>query len=116
MFNVKIAKLKEVNGFLAAALVDSSTGMVLDSVVAQDFPIDIAAAFNTQVVQAKLKAMDAIGLGDDVIEDILISLGSQYHLIRPLAANREMFMYLALDRKQVNLGMAKVQLRALEEA
>ena len=114
MINIKVQKLREVNGFLAAALMDFSTGMVLDSFVVNNFPIDAAAAFNTQVVQAKLKAMDAIDLGHDYIEDILISLGTQYHLIRPLSSNREIFLYLALNRKQANLGMAKLQLKAIE--
>jgi len=65
--------LKKLDGFIAAALVDSSSGMMLESIVVGNFPIEVAAAANTQVVQAKLKAMDAIDLGDDHIEDILCS-------------------------------------------
>lgn len=110
----KISALKDIGGFLAGALVDSSTGMVLESMDDGKFPVEIAAAFNTQVVQAKLKAMEAVGLGDDTLEDILISLGTQYHLIRPLESNREIFIYVALDRKGANLGMAKAILRNVE--
>jgi predicted regulator of Ras-like GTPase activity (Roadblock/LC7/MglB family) len=110
----KIDSLRSIDGFLAGALVDSSSGMVLESIDDGKFPVETAAAFNTQVVQAKLKAMDAIGLGDDKIEDILISLGTQYHLIRPLASNREIFIYIALNRKEANLGMARAMLKNLE--
>ncbi len=112
----KIGILKSVDGFLAAALVDSASGLVIESISNGLFPIEIAAAFNTQVVQAKLNAMDAIGLGNDTIEDILISLGTQYHLIRPLKSNRVVFIYIALDRKKANLGMARAVLKNVEEA
>ncbi|GAB6140168.1 hypothetical protein JCM14076_08970 [Methylosoma difficile] len=106
--------LKKLDGFLAAALVDSSSGMMIESIVVGAFPIEIAAAANTEVVQAKLKAMDAIDLGDDTIEDILISLGTQYHLIRPLASNREIFLYIALERGRANLALARMELKKLE--
>lgn len=112
----KIDSLKNLSGFLAAALVDSGNGMVLESMGEAVFPVETAAAYNTQVVQAKLKAMDAIGLGNDKIEDILISLGTQYHLIRPLESNREIFIYVALDRKASNLGFARVELKNVEVA
>lgn len=106
--------LKKLDGFVAAALVDSSSGMMIESLIVGSFPIEIAAAANTVVVQAKLKAMDAIDLGDDNIEDILISLTSQYHLIRPLSSNREIFIYIVLDRSRANLAMARIDLKKLE--
>lgn len=109
-----VEALKKLDGFLAAALVDSSSGMMIESLVVGNFPVEIAAAANTQVVQAKLKAMEAIGLGDDNIEDILISLGTQYHLIRPLASNREIFVYVALERERANLAMARIEVRKVE--
>jgi hypothetical protein len=106
--------LRKLDGFLAAAMVDSSSGMMLESLVVGDFPIEIAAAANTEVVRAKLKAMDAIGLGDEHIEDILISLHTQYHLIRPLESNREIFLYLALERDRANLALARLSLKKVE--
>ncbi|GAB6142368.1 hypothetical protein JCM14076_30970 [Methylosoma difficile] len=109
-----VDSLKKLDGFMAAALVDSGSGMMIESVVSGNFPVEIAAAANTEVVQAKLKAMDAIGLGDDTIEDILISLGTQYHLIRPLASNREIFLYVALERSRANLALARMELKKME--
>jgi len=111
-----VDSLKKLDGFIAAALVDSSSGMMLESLVVGNYPVEIAAAANTEVLQSKLKAMDAIGLGDDNIEDILISLGSQYHLLRPLASNREIFIYLALDRSRANLAMARLELKKVESS
>ncbi|UOG93916.1 MAG: hypothetical protein L3K52_09385 [Candidatus Thiothrix sulfatifontis] len=106
--------LKKLDGFLAAALVDAGSGMMLESINVSNFPIEIAAAANTEVVRAKLKAMDAIGMGDDNIEDILISLGTQYHLIRPLSSNREIFLYVALERSRANLALARLELKKME--
>ncbi|MEM7800240.1 MAG: hypothetical protein AAF633_13685, partial [Chloroflexota bacterium] len=48
------------------------------------------------------------------IEDILISLTDQYHLIRLLESSTNLFIYVALDRKSANLGMARHQLAKLE--
>ncbi|KJV07596.1 hypothetical protein [Methylocucumis oryzae] len=109
-----VEALKKLDGFIAAALVDSSSGMMLESIVVGSFPIEIAAAANTEVLQTKLKAMDAIDLGDDHIEDILISLGTQYHLLRPLSSNREIFIYVALDRSRANLAMARLETKKIE--
>ncbi|EYD71570.1 hypothetical protein Rumeso_04971 [Rubellimicrobium mesophilum DSM 19309] len=69
--------------------------------------LEAASALNTQVVKAKLQAIETLGL-DDAIQDVLITLGKQLHLIRPLEANPAMFLYVALDKKAANLGMARL--------
>jgi hypothetical protein len=58
--------------------------------------------------------MKALALNDG-IEDILISLGKAYHLIRPLATNDALFVYIVLDRTRANLAMARLQLRNIEK-
>jgi hypothetical protein len=82
----------------------------------KDLDLQVAAAANTEVVKAKLRAIDALKLNDG-IEDILITLGAQYHIIRPLAGRggKGLFLYLALDRNRANLAMARHQLRAIED-
>ena len=77
------------------------------------FDVEAAGAANTEVVRAKNDAMKALGL-DDYIEDILITLGTQMHLIRPLASNPMVFVYVALDRKKANLGMARLAVKNVE--
>ncbi len=109
-----IERLSALDGYIAMSLVDSSSGLVIESNVQGTFDIEAASAANTEVVQAKLRAMRDIGLEDDYIEDILISLGTQYHLIRPLAAHPDVFIYLALDRSKANLAKARIVLKAFE--
>lgn len=115
MANAKesLAKLDDVDGFIGAALVDSESGMLLASEGGGMLNIEVAGAANTEVVRAKRKALKSLGLKDE-IEDILITLTKQYHLIRPLRAKSTIFFYLALDRSRANLAMARLTLADVE--
>ena len=111
--NETLNKLLETDGALVAALVDYSTGMLLGS-AGSGIDLEIAAAANTEVVRAKMKAIDMLGL-DEQIDDILITLSSQYHLIRPMSTDRNLFIYYALDTDKANLALARRVLRMAEE-
>ena len=117
MANVKEAlqKLLEIDGCSAVAIVDSNSGMVLGALGGNGtFDLEVAAAGNTEVVRAKRKTMRTLNLNDS-IEDILLTLGRAYHLIRPLSSNDALFAYLVLDKAKANLAMARLQLRNVEK-
>lgn len=104
----------KIDGALAAALVDWESGLTLGT-VGGGIDIELAASGNTSVVKAKMAVMRQLGIGG-VIEDILITLQSQYHLIRPLAKTPSLFLYVAIDKQRGNLGLARHKLRQIEEA
>jgi serine/threonine protein kinase len=110
-----VSGLKEIGGFIAGCLVDAESGLMVASEIVGNFDIETAAAANVEVVRAKQNAMSILGLKDH-IEDILISLGGQLHLIRPLEKAPTMFIYCALDRKTANLGLARAQVKKVEQA
>lgn len=115
--NIKevLAELEKIDGFIAAAIAHGESGMAMGTVGGHSgFNIEVAVAANSQVVKAKAKAMKALNL-DGGIEDILITLRDQYHIIRPLKKNPIIFMYIALDRSKSNLAMARFQVASLEE-
>jgi hypothetical protein len=113
------AALKEcmtIDGAIGVALVDYTSGMSLGVVGGtKDFDFAVAAAGNTDVVRAKLRTLEMLGL-NEVIEDILITLDTQYHLIRLLTgrAGKGLFLYVALSKTRSNLALARHQLRRIE--
>ncbi|GHD56042.1 MULTISPECIES: roadblock/LC7 domain-containing protein [Streptomyces] len=120
MASVEVS-LKEMmtaaEGALGAAVVDYTSGMALGTLGGgKDLDLTIAAAGNTDVVRAKVRTMEQLGLKSR-IEDILITLESQYHLIRPVTGRNGngLFLYLVLDKARSNLAMARHQLKRVEE-
>jgi hypothetical protein len=100
-----LESLVALPGARSAALVDSSTGMVLGH-AGSTVGLEIAAAANTEVVRAQLKSMSTLG-SSDAIDDILITLSTQYDIVRPLAANPSIFLYLAMDKNKSNMALAR---------
>ena len=107
MANIRqsLEDLLTVDGAMCAAVVDSTSGMMLGS-AGSGLDMEVAAAGNTEVVRAKMKVMRQLGL-NDVIDDMLITLGKQYHIIRPLSRKEGTFIYFVLDKSKSNLALAR---------
>jgi hypothetical protein len=117
--NIETA-LKEAmttEGALGVALVDWESGMTLGTLGGGKYlDLEVAAAGNTEVVRAKMRTLESLRLNDS-IEDILITLAKQYHLIRPLKGaegSQTLFLYFVLDRGKSNLALARLNLKRVE--
>ncbi len=111
--NESLTQLLTADGAMVAAVVDSSSGMVLGH-AGSGVDMDLAAAGNTEVVRAKLKTMRSLNLNDE-IDDILITLGKQYHIIRPMAKHDGLFIYFVLDKVRSNLALARRTVQDVEK-
>jgi hypothetical protein len=108
-----LEEILTVDGALCCALVDSTSGMMLGS-AGSGVDLELAAAGNTEVVRAKMKTMRSLGL-NDVIEDMLITLGKQYHIVRPMARKEGLFLYVVLDKAKSNLALARRKIQDVEK-
>ncbi|WP_067690662.1 hypothetical protein [Nocardia jejuensis] len=113
---VALKDMMNLDGALGAAIVDYGSGMPLGMLGgSKSLNLEIAAAGNTEVIRAKLRTIEQLGLSEE-IEDVLITLSSQYHLIRPTRGRRAggLFLYLALDKSRGNLALARHRLKDIE--
>jgi hypothetical protein len=102
-----IAKIEaDVNGVIATAAVDLDSGMTLAAKSNRaDFDLGVASAYNSELVKQKMKIMRALNLTCD-LEDMLLTLSDQIHLIKILPGNAS-FLYLAADRGSTNLAILR---------
>jgi hypothetical protein len=101
-----IAKIEnDVTSFIAASLVDLESGMTLAAKSRRpEFDLALASAYNSEMVKQKLKAMRVLNLTTN-LEDMLITLGDQIHLIKLLSPTA--FLYLAADKAGTNLALIR---------
>ena len=103
--------LAELPELMAVAVVDvaSGTSLAAHATTAAINP-DTAASFNAEVVKLKQKAMAALQLVGEQLDDILITLSSQLHLLQ-LTPDGSRFIYLVVGTQSTNLGIARAVLR-----
>ena len=102
--------MAELPTLLAVAVVETESGMPLASHTnLADFNIETAAAYNTEVIKAKLKAIAALKLNQKV-QDILLTLNDQLHLLK-LSPDSTKFIYLAVNSRDTNLAEGRQVMR-----
>lgn len=106
-----------LSGALGACVVDANSGMMLASAAAPggsvSLNLELAAAASTDVLQAQRRALQALS-GSERVEDILVSLPDQYHLLRPLEKSDALYLYAVIDRERGNLALARHLLAKVE--
>lgn len=118
-FDQVIKELSVVRGTLACAIVDYESGLMLEGYNSEGFDLldlETLAAGNTEIMRSEIKAIRLLHEGDgqdDSIEDMLITLGTQYYLLRPMVSYPGLFLFSVLDKDKSNLALSR---RALKEA
>jgi hypothetical protein len=115
--DVALKEAMGIDGAIGVAVVDWESGLCLGTQGGGKLlDLNLAAAGNTDVVRSKMRTMDSLRL-NDTIEDMLITLNKQYHLVRLLKNPRNgngLFLYLVLDRSRANLALARHHLSRIE--
>jgi hypothetical protein len=110
-----ISAVQKIAGFQGACLVEGEYGIMLDSFGGSS-ALDLESASS---VVSQLLAVCRLSIGklniDTPVEEISLTLGNQIHMIRPVESQPSLFMYVVLDRKTANTGMAKLQLKTITE-
>jgi len=68
--------------------------------------MELAGAGTTEVVRSERNIIHDLDL-QERIEDLLVSLEHQYHLVRMCQHHEDVFIYLVIDRSEGNLGLAR---------
>lgn len=95
----------DVSGFIGASIVDLESGMPLASISRRpNFDLEVASAYNSEMVKGKNKTIRALGLNSK-LEDMLLTLNDQLHLIKLMSDT--VFLYVAADRQSTNLALLR---------
>ena len=112
--DASLKELLELDGAMGGCIVDYTTGMSLGA-AGSGVDLELAAAGNSQVVKAKMETMKLLDIEGD-IDDILITLDSQLHIIRPTSKHEDLFIYLVLDKAKANLALARRKVQSIENS
>ncbi|OUJ76325.1 hypothetical protein [Hymenobacter crusticola] len=101
---------------VAAAVVDVASGRALATYTsAHEFNPNKVVGFNAEVVKQTYGLLQALALGDEQIEDILITLRNQLHLLR-LLPDGEQLLYVVVDCRDTNLALARTVMQSSVQA
>lgn len=107
-------ELMDIDGAVGGAIVDYENGMTLGTVGGRNLDMELAGAGTTEVVRSERNIIHDLGL-DERIEDLLISLNHQYHLVRMCERHEDVFIYLVINREDGNLGLARREIDQIDE-
>lgn len=107
-----LSVLIDIPGALAASVVDLNSGMVLAQ-TGLSSGLEFASAGHAEIVRMELRTIQELKL-DDQLDDVLITLNKQYHIICLVKNNPDLFLYCILDKAKANLALARHRLKEVE--
>ena len=104
--------LAELPDLLMAAVVDVATGKPLATYTTdRSLRPAAVAGFNAEAVRQVQASLAAQGTASEQLEEMLFTLPSQLHLLHVAPVNQS-FVYLAVDCRDTNLGIARAVMRS----
>lgn len=102
----------QIAGTIGLSIVELESGLALATLSnKKDFNLEVAAAYNAEVVKQKMKAMAALNLKGESITEMQIHLTTQTHTIRFI--NPKYILYFAVDASTSNVAMIKMVLNSV---
>lgn len=109
--NVQLEGVMSIDGTVAAAHVDWVSGECLWS--CGDGVVDVSKTIDSSVNIVRIKASREETATNGNLEDVLITLPSQYHILHRCGRDMNCFVYLVVDRTTGNLALARRKLASI---
>lgn len=109
-------ELTVLDGLIFVALVEGSTGLVKAS-PARGPDIDRAALAAAEIWKTHRRTLRQLGHSrpGDPLEEILVTAGSRYHILRTLRAHPDLFILAVLDKLRSNLAMTRYRIMEAQQ-
>lgn len=102
--------IMKIDGAIATSIVDSNNGFMLGA-EGKGLDLEYASAGNTELYHAKMKIMKTLNINEK-IEDFLITLESQYHILYPIPHIEGTFVYFVMQKDGGTLALARRAIQA----
>lgn len=119
-----LRRAMDIRGAIGVSLVDYTTGLALGTLGGRPYGDAASAATSAaEVIQSALQtaayAPNAVAgqLNGDGVEDVILTTGGSYHLLRLIRTgfDSRLILHLWLDRTDGNLAMARQRINMLAE-
>lgn len=109
-------ELTVLDGLIFVALVDGNSGVVKAS-PARGPDIDRAALAASEIWKTHRRTLRQLGHSrpGDPLEEILVTAGSRYHILRTLRAHPDLFILAVLDKLRSNLAMTRYRIMEAQQ-
>lgn len=111
-----LQELMLLDGLIFAALVNANTGEVVAS-EGRGPDIDRAASAAAEVLQVHRRTLRQMGhwRSNDPVDEVLVTAGSRYHILRTLQAHPDLFILAVLDKLRSNLAMTRFRIMEAQQ-
>jgi hypothetical protein len=109
-----VDRLRRLDGYAAALMIDGDSGVMLGlDGEPPGFDLHTAAAGYGELYRIERDTIANLGVRDR-IEDVVITLSRQYHVLHAVVGQPSLLLCVVLDRDSASLGLVRYALAAAE--